>query len=412
MAQRDEPAGPPAAGMLRRLAGGFAFSSTPMLLVNAHGRVEDVNAALSELTDTDLAGVVGAGLDVVAERLRPRAVGPPLPPELLGQAPPAEGLWRPSYDQVRITESPFVYDSQRYGRTQIETVCVPSIDAATGTYLGSVVNFVIRAIAVPEDFAAALRERWSREILWTIYAVSYDRILPEMPFYREVVDRHLEAIRAAKAMRVLDLGAGTGNVAVPLLDDGREVVAVDASRAMITRLKSKVSSASEGRLTVIVDTAEHLPQFPDHGFDGVSALLSFFDMDEPRLALAEAVRLLRPGGTLVITDPKACFDVRPLMEFAERHLREGGRFEELRDDWSRVASVAPTLESRIRARSPEVQASAAGDSWNAEWIFRSLRESGFTGLTFRDSHLGNCATIAGCKPAGPNLDQGLKGGGV
>ena len=246
--------------------------------------------------------------------------------------------------------------------------------------------------------------------MWIIYAVSYDRILTEMPFYREVVDRHIEAIRGAKAARSSTSAQGTGNVSVPLLDDGREVVAVDVSRSMITRLRSKVGNPSAGRLTVVLGTAERLPQLPDHGFDGVSALLSFFDMDEPCLALAEAVRLLRPGGTLVITDPKACFDVRPLMAFAERHLREGGRFEELKDDWSRVASVAPSLESRIRSRSPGAQHPAAGEPWNAECILQSLRNSRFTDLTFRDSHLGNCATIIGRKPLGSNLVEKPRGG--
>jgi hypothetical protein len=120
-------------------------------------------------------------------------------------------------------------------------------------------------------------------------------------------------------------------------------------------------------------------------------------MDQPRLALAAAVRLLRPGGVLVITDPKACFSVQPLWDFAERHLRETGRFEELREDWSRVVSVAPSLESRIRSRNPGTQA-FAGEPWNAEQILRVLRDSRFVDLTFRDSHLGNCATITGRKP--------------
>ena len=63
-------------------------------------------------------------------------------------------------------------------------------------------------------------------------------ILPEMPFYREVVDRHLAAIREAGAARVLDIGAGTGNVAVPLLKDGVPVAAVDISRAMLAKLSA------------------------------------------------------------------------------------------------------------------------------------------------------------------------------
>ena len=131
-----------------------------MLLVNSEGRVEEVNGALSELTGQDLAGVVGAGLDTVSERLRPRASGPPFPPDLLGLSFPADQPWRPSYDQVRITESTFVYESVEYGPALLQTVCVPFVDANTGDYLGAVLNFVIREIRNSERFAAALRKHW------------------------------------------------------------------------------------------------------------------------------------------------------------------------------------------------------------------------------------------------------------
>jgi ubiquinone/menaquinone biosynthesis C-methylase UbiE len=401
MPQFDDPSGPSVARGLLQRAGGFAFSATPMLLVDPEGRVAEINGALSELTGTDLAGVVGAGLDVVSERLRPRASGAPLPADRPGPPPHADRPWRPGYDQVGITTSDFVYDSRGYGPARLQTTCVPLLDPGTGAYLGAAINFSIRKLGEPELYARALRERWARENMWVVYAVSYDQILNRMPFYREAVDRHVEALRAAGAMRILDVGAGTGNVAVELLDDGREVVAVDVSRAMLERVRSKVGGPSERRLTVVLDTAEHLPQFPDQSFDGVSALLSLFDMDEPRLALAEAVRLLRPGGTLVITDPKACFNVKPLAAEAERQLRESGSFEQLKDDYARVSSVAPSLESRIQAHSPGASAQTAGRSWSAEQILETLRHLGFTGLTFRDSHLGNCATIVWHSPQGP-----------
>lgn len=389
---------------LRLRAGGFTFASTPMLLLDQCGRVEEINDALRELTGHDLAGVVGAELDEVWQRLCPRHPGPlplPVPPRRL------EGeleSWRPGYDHVRIDEAVFDYETRRFGRARLHAALVPSIDPATGSYLGTTLNFEVRAIGDPARFDEALRRRWQHELMWIIYAVSYDRILPEMPFYREVVGRHLEALRGADARRVLDLGAGTGNVAVPLLDEGRDVVAVDLSRAMITRLWSKVRGADPGRFSVFLQTAERLPRLPDGSFDGVSALLSLFDMDEPQLALAEAVRLLRPGGTIVVTDPKACFDVQPLLAFGERCLRETGRFEELRDDWDRIRSVAPDLDSRIRAKgSARLDDDTAGP-WDAEHILRKLRDAGFVGLTFRDSHLGNCATIVGRKPSADEAD--------
>src|SRR4051812_46378487 len=102
MPDPDGPADPAPDPVLRRLAGGFGFSWTPMLMVDSREEVEDVNAALRELTGDDLAGSVGAGLDVVSGRLQRRSSGSPLPPGLPGRPRPVSDAWRPGYDQAQV----------------------------------------------------------------------------------------------------------------------------------------------------------------------------------------------------------------------------------------------------------------------------------------------------------------------
>ena len=386
---------------LQTPAKGFFFSRTPMLLLDQDARVLDINAALQELMRTDLAGCKSYDFHYLSERLRPRLEGELFPFQGVARtclSPSAAGKARLGFNDLHIAQVVCRYHSPGFGAARLRSVEIPCLEITTGELKGSIVNVEILELEEESTYWDGVRKRWAHEVMWEIYAASYDRILPEMPFYREVVDRHLAAIRAAGAARVLDIGAGTGNVAVPLLKDGRPVAAVNISRAMLAKLSSKLDGASEKNLTVIEDTAECLPHLNDGSFDGVTALLAFFDMRDPRAALLEAVRVLRPGGTLVVTDPKAGFNVKQLMTFGENHLRESGLYEDLRDDWARIQSVAPALEACIQSNTSAGEEESSRPRWSAETIHEILRGLGFAELTLEDSHLGNCATIAGKKP--------------
>jgi len=250
-------------------------------------------------------------------------------------------------------------------------------------------------------FRHAVDVRSGHEVMWEVYAASYDHILPELPFYQEVVERHCAAMSAADIHAVLDLGAGTGTVTVRLLGAGKCVTAVDINRAMLENLYAKLDAEAADRVTVIEDTAESLPHLPDVSFDGVTVLLAFFDMDSPLAALHEAQRLLKPGGSLVITEPRACFNVAQLMAAAEDALRGQGVMDRLADDWKRIQIVAPLVRDAVRDVNARKAAAPAGRDWHAEAILDRLREAGYEGLSFRESHLGNCATVEGRKPLRP-----------
>jgi ubiquinone/menaquinone biosynthesis C-methylase UbiE len=163
---------------------------------------------------------------------------------------------------------------------------------------------------------------------------------------------------------------------------------VDNSRAMVDKLRSKPALAAEigKRLTVIEASAEFLPMIADASFAGASILLALFDMQAPEQAVDTAVRILRPGGTIVVTELKQCFQLDPILEACERHLRAIGRYDELAADLHRVVKsnrqLAPGSLSRFRAES----------------VLESLTARGFHDLSFVDSHFGQCATVTGRKP--------------
>ncbi len=106
-------------------------------------------------------------------------------------------------------------------------------------------------------------------------------------------------------MRALDLGTGTGAVARGLAQLGLAVTGLDPSDALLAQ-----AHALDGEAGVAVayrqGKAEALP-FDDAGFDLVTAGQCWHWFDRPRAA-AEARRVLRPGGALVICH----FDWLPL----------------------------------------------------------------------------------------------------
>jgi ubiquinone/menaquinone biosynthesis C-methylase UbiE len=96
-----------------------------------------------------------------------------------------------------------------------------------------------------------------------------------------------------------DVGAGTGFLTEGLLARGLRVVAVDPSQAMLDALAAKLPAGApvERRL----GWAEALP-LPDGTLDHVFANMCLHHVETPPEAVAEMARVLRPGGTLVLTD--------------------------------------------------------------------------------------------------------------
>jgi len=136
--------------------------------------------------------------------------------------------------------------------------------------------------------------------------------------------------------RVLDLAGGTGRAARAIaapVGPGRapEAFVIDASRAMLGRAADRGTAAVQG-------DAGRLP-IRDAAVDAVVVLDALHHLPDPESALAEATRVLRPGGVLVIRefDP-ATLRGRALVA-AERAVGFDSTFRGP-DEWATAVSTA------------------------------------------------------------------------
>jgi SAM-dependent methyltransferase len=129
----------------------------------------------------------------------------------------------------------------------------------------------------------------------------YDESLAGTPLLdldRQFVERHF-----SKAGRVIDLGCGTGRVAIPLARLGHAVTAVDLSEEML-RVAGEKAANARVRLDRVQANIVNLDGLRDGSFDSVVCMFATLGMiagDEARRrVVGHAFRLLRPGGTFVL----------------------------------------------------------------------------------------------------------------
>ncbi|HEY6496288.1 MAG TPA: class I SAM-dependent methyltransferase [Trebonia sp.] len=114
--------------------------------------------------------------------------------------------------------------------------------------------------------------------------------------WRQLLLAHLPPAPAA----VADIGCGTGSLSVLLAGEGYAVTGLDFAPAMIRAARAKARAAAVGARFQLSDAAA--PALPPASFDVVLARHLLWAMPDVDLALAAWVRLLLPGGTLVLIE--------------------------------------------------------------------------------------------------------------
>jgi ubiquinone/menaquinone biosynthesis C-methylase UbiE len=128
---------------------------------------------------------------------------------------------------------------------------------------------------------------------YTLFAPAYDLLLRAVSAGAR--RRSLAHLPSQGAQRVLLAGVGTG-LDVPYLPANNDYVGIDITRAMLARVP-----ASPPPLALVQGNVMRLP-FADESFDYAVMHLIVAVVPEPSRCLAEAARVLKRGGTLLVLD--------------------------------------------------------------------------------------------------------------
>ncbi|MHA6883718.1 class I SAM-dependent methyltransferase [Ralstonia pseudosolanacearum] len=182
--------------------------------------------------------------------------------------------------------------------------------------------------------------------------------------------------RATPHANVLDLGCGGGHVSFAMAPHAATVVACDLSADMLDVVATEGARRGLTQLRTRAGRAEALP-FDDGAFDIVATRFSAHHWYDVRAGLAEARRVLKPGGRLAVVDivaPETPL-LDTLLQTAEV-LRDASHVRDYRlSEWQAMLTAAGfkpgtprtwkltmTFDSWIaRIRTPQVRADAIRD---------------------------------------------------
>jgi demethylmenaquinone methyltransferase/2-methoxy-6-polyprenyl-1,4-benzoquinol methylase len=106
----------------------------------------------------------------------------------------------------------------------------------------------------------------------------------------------VEAVKPQPGQLILDLAAGTGTSSEPFAQAGAMVVPTDLSLGMV-----RVGKTRKPDLAFVAADALQLP-YADASFDAVTLSFGLRNVEDTAAALAEMLRVTRPGGTLVVCE--------------------------------------------------------------------------------------------------------------
>ena len=195
--------------------------------------------------------------------------------------------------------------------------------------------------ATPEDRAAVRR-----------YVEKSERYLNDLRTHDEEYHRQFFALVqrwVPAGAHILEVGCGPGLSTSLLAAKGYRAIGVDLSTLFLRH------GGQRGRVPLVAADAESLP-FPSASFDAVVGFEFIEHVADVPAVLSELIRVLAPGGILLLHSPNLCSPIFPLLDLVSLFLGRGGRpvFAETSRQALRWLKTNTRLTARkLRSRYPE-----------------------------------------------------------
>lgn len=113
----------------------------------------------------------------------------------------------------------------------------------------------------------------------------------------------INLLAEAKPKHILDIATGTGDLAIEALRlQPEKITGVDISEGMLQEGRKKLKNRGlESKIELLKGDSENL-QFPEHTFDAAMVSFGVRNFENLEKGLAEILRVLKPGGTLVVLE--------------------------------------------------------------------------------------------------------------
>lgn len=170
-----------------------------------------------------------------------------------------------------------------------------------------------------------------------------------MGMHRGWKDRFVKRVKPQARERILDMAGGTGDIAFRMADHGADITVADINQDMLDvgaeRAMERAESEDTGSLVFTCQNAEKV-DFSSNSFDAYTIVFGIRNVTYKDKALAEAFRVLRPGGRFYC------------MEFS---TTEWSGFKEIYDIYS--DKLLPRMGQAI-----------AGDAESYRYLVESIRK--------------------------------------
>lgn len=193
----------------------------------------------------------------------------------------------------------------------------------------------------------------------------------EHPLFVQAIREYVDALGLGGAESILDLGCGTGvaaRVIAGLPGLRGPITALDISEELVARGRALAEAEGLGaRITFRVGDAHSLSGMPRGGFDVVVMHTLISHVADPATVLAEARRLLRPGGKLVV------FDGDYASTTFATDAADGGEATD------RIVQGALIAHPRVMRAMPRLFATGGFElSWSRGWLAMDIGAADFT----------------------------------